>query len=94
MKQNDDQFVNEEKEKAAIAWENKMLAIFMPAVGAVALLFGLLGAILVIGSNLGIGIFLIILAVLGAGGLAYGVWAFIKRRSSKFKKEEKEPDEF
>lgn len=86
-------YYDEEKEKAKIAWENKALAIMMPAVGLVALVVGLVGFILVINDNIGIAIFAIILAVLGLGGIAYGVVAFLKKRRAKFHKEPKEPDQ-
>ena len=83
--------VDEEKEKKAIEWENKVLAILMPSVGLIAFILGLVGFILVINKNVGVAIFLIILAVLGLGGIAYGVIDFIKRRKQKrAKKEEKE----
>ena len=82
----------EEKEQKAIAWENKILSILLPSVGLVAFLFGFIGFILVIPSNVGIAIFLLILALLGAGGVAYGVFVFLKMRKNRQKKE-KEPEE-
>ena len=85
--------IDEEKEKAKIEWENKVLAVLMPAVGLVALIIGLVGFILAVGQNIGIAIFLIILAVLGMGGIAYGVIAFIKKRQKKLHKEVREPDQ-
>ena len=85
--------IDEEKEKAKIEWENKVLAILMPAVGIVAFVVGLLGFILVLNQNIGVAIFLIILAVLGLGGIAYGVIAFIKKKQKKLHKEVKEPDQ-
>lgn len=85
--------IDEEKEKAKIEWENKVLAILMPAVGIVAFVVGLLGFILVVNQNIGVAVFLIILAVLGLGGMAYGAIAFIKRRKKKLHKEVKEPDQ-
>lgn len=85
--------IDEEKEKAKIEWENKVLAILMPAVGIVAFIVGLLGFILVVNQNIGVAVFLIILAVLGLGGMAYGAIAFIKRRKKKLHKEVKEPDQ-
>ena len=85
--------IDEEKEKAKIEWENKVLAILMPAVGIVAFVVGLLGFILVINQNIGVAIFLIILAVLGLGGIAYGAIAFIKKKQKKLHKEVKEPDQ-
>ena len=85
--------IDEEKEKAKIEWENKVLAILMPAVGIVAFVVGLLGFILVLNQNIGVAIFLIVLAVLGLGGIAYGVIAFIKKKQKKLHKEVKEPDQ-
>ena len=84
--------IDEEKEKAAIEWENNVLAYLMPSVGLAAFIIGLLGFILLISINIGIAIFLLILALLGAGGIAYGVVAFLKKYRSRFKKEETEPD--
>ena len=84
--------IDEEKERAAIEWENNVLSYLMPAVGLTALIIGLLGFILLININIGLAIFLLIIALLGAGGIAYGVLAFIKKRRSKFKKEEVEPE--
>ena len=75
--------VDEEKEKKAIEWENKVLSILMPSVGLIAFILGLVGFILVINKNVGVAVFLIILAVLGLGGIAYGVIDFIKRRKQK-----------
>ena len=86
--------VDEEKEKAKIEWENNVLFILMPSVGLIAFLFGLIGVILVAGSDSpnkgGISAFLIILLILGGGGIAYGVIQFIKRRNAKLKKPAKE----
>lgn len=85
--------IDEEKEKAKIEWENKVLSILMPAVGLVAFIVGLVGFILVVGQNVGVAVFLMILAVLGLGGIAYGVLAFLKKRQNKLRKEVKEPDQ-
>ena len=81
----------EEKEKAAIELENKILAFLLPIVGLIAFIIGLVGAILIISTNVGGGVFLIILALLGAGGIAYGVYIFLKKRFFKFHKKEHEP---
>ena len=86
-------YYDEEKEKGRIEWENKVLAILMPAVGLVAFVVGLVGFILTVNQNIGIAIFLIILAVLGLGCIAYGVLAFLKKRQNKYRKEIKEPDQ-
>ncbi len=85
--------IDEEKEKAKIEWENKVLSILMPSVGLVAFIVGLVGFILVVGQNVGVAVFLMILAVLGLGGIAYGVLAFLKKRLNKLRKEVKEPDQ-
>lgn len=86
--------VDEEKEKGRIEWENNVLFILMPSVGLLAFIFGLLGFILALGSDksykVPVAVFLIILAVLGAGGIAYGVVVFLKRRKAKGKKPAKE----
>ena len=85
--------IDEEKEKAKIEWENKVLSYLMPIVGLVAFVVGLVGFILVVGQNVGVAVFLMILAVLGLGGIAYGVLAFLKKRQNKLRKEVKEPDQ-
>ena len=81
----------EEKEQAEIDFENKVLSILLPSVGLIAFLIGLIGAILVFPTNVGIGVFLLILAILGAGGIAYGVKVILKRRYDKLHKKEHEP---
>ena len=95
MARRDGPLYDEEKEKAAIEWENKVLQYLMPSVGLVAFIIGLVGFILTISNPdaIGAAIFLLILAILGAGGIAYGVVAFLKKRASKRKVERKEPDE-
>ena len=85
--------IDEEKEKARIEWENKVLYYLMPIVGCIALIVGLLGFILVVNQNIGVAVFLMILAVLGLGGIAYWVVAFLKKRQKKLRKEVKEPDQ-
>lgn len=92
MKTNEET-IKEEKEKAKIAWENKMLAIFMPLVGLFALVIGLVGFLLVVEHSVIIAVFLMILAALGLGGIAYGVVAFIQKRHNKNKKEENLPED-
>ena len=82
---------DEQKEKKQIEFENKMIEILLPSVGLIAFLFGLIGFILTIAHNVGTGIFLLILALLGAGGIAYGVLRYLKWRKAKYFKEEKEP---
>ena len=84
---------DEEKERASIEWENKVLAYLMPIVGIIAFIVGLVGFILIINDNIGVAIFSIVLAVLGLGGIAYGVVVFLKKRYKKFHKEPREPDQ-
>ena len=95
MARRDGPLYDEEKEKAAIEWENKVLFYLMPSVGLVAFIIGLVGFILAIQSPNAVGaaVFLIILAVLGLGGIAYGVVMFLKKQKDKRKVERKEPDE-
>ena len=63
--------------------------------GLTALIIGLLGFISAIPDPEGIGaaIFLLILAILGAGGIAYGVFVFLKTRRNKYRKEEVVPSD-
>ena len=82
---------NEQKEKKQIEFENKLIDILLPTVGLVAFILGLIGFILTIGNNVGVGIFLLFLCLLGAGGIAYGVIKFLKWRKNKFMKPEQEP---
>ena len=82
---------SEQKEKKQIAFENKLIDILLPSVGLVAFIIGLVGFILTIGSNVGVGIFLLFLCLLGAGGIAYGVLRFLKWRRNKYLKPEQEP---
>ena len=85
--------IDEEKEKARIEWENKILYYLMPIVGAVALVVGIVGFILVVNYNTGIAVFLILLAALGVGGIIYGVIGFIKKLQKKRIKEPNEPNQ-
>jgi hypothetical protein len=90
--ENNRPMVDEEKEKKAIAWENKVLSVLMPSVGLIAFILGLVGFILVIQKNTGVAVFLILLAALGLGGVTYGVVDFIKRRNQKRAKKEEQVD--
>ena len=85
--------IDEEKEQKAIAWENKVLLILMPLVGLFAFIFGLIGFILVIKDNVPVAVFLICLAALGLGGIAYGVILFIKGRKKRTKAEQPKEEE-
>ena len=85
--------IDEEKEKARIEWENKVLYYLMPIVGAIAFVVGVVGFVLVVNYNIGIAVFLILLATLGLGGIAYGVIGLIKKLQGKRQKEQKEPDQ-
>lgn len=83
----------EQQEKLEIEKENKILAVLMPAVGGAAFILGLVGFILTITVNVAIAIFLLIVAILGAGGIAYGVYHLILKKRKKFHKEEVVPSE-
>ena len=84
---------DEQKEKKEIEFENKMIDILLPSVGLVAFVIGLIGFILTIAKNVGTGIFLLLLALLGAGGIAYGVLKYLKWKKMKYFKEEQEPSQ-
>ena len=85
--------IDEQKEKEAIAWENKMLSILLPSVGGVAFIIGLVGFILAVNDNLGGAVFLLILALLGLGGIGYGVYELIRFQRNKYRKKESEPSQ-
>ena len=89
------QLTPEQKEKKDIEFENKILSIVLPSAGIAAFVIGLLGFIAAIGTAEGVGpaIFLLILALLGAGGIAYGVLVFLKLRRKKYFKEESVPSD-
>ena len=83
----------EQQEKKEIELENKILAVLLPSVGGVALVIGAIGFILTISENVGVAIFLLILAILGLGGIAYGVVQLIKKQHKKLHKEEVVPSD-
>jgi hypothetical protein len=83
----------EQQEKLEIEKENKILKVLMPAVGGAAFILGLVGFILTITVNVAIAIFLLIVAILGAGGIAYGVYHLILKQRKKLHKEEVVPSE-
>ena len=83
----------EQKEKQEIEMENKILKILLPSVGATALIIGVVGFILTISSNVGLAIFLLIVAILGLGGIAYGVFHLIMKKRKRLHKEEFVPSE-
>ena len=83
--------MTEEQEQQMIAFENKLINYVLPAVGLAAFIIGLVGFILTIAHDVGVGIFLLVLALLGAGAVAYGVIQYLKARKQKLFKEEKEP---
>ena len=86
--------IDEEKEKAKIAWENKVLSYLMPIVGVIAMIVGIVGFILTINHNTGIAIFLVLLAALGLGGIILGLLTFFKeRKNKKSRKDKKEPEQ-
>ena len=81
----------EQKEKEAIALENKMLSILLPSVGATAFIIGLVGFILTVNEKVGAAVFLLIIAILGLGGIGYGVFLIIKAQRNKYRKQVSEP---
>ena len=83
----------EQQEKLAIEWENKVLRILLPSVGGCAFIIGLLGFILAIQKDVPIAVFLLILAIFGLGGIAYGVYHLIFKKWRKLHKEEVVPSE-
>ena len=83
----------EQQEKLEIEKENKILKVLMPAVGGAAFILGLVGFILTVTVNVAIAIFLLIVAILGAGGIAYGVYHLILKQRKKLHKEEVVPSE-
>ena len=83
---------DEQKEKKQIEFENKMIDILLPSVGLVAFILGLVGFILTIGHNVGVGIFLLFLCLLGGGGIDYGVLKYLKWKKAKYFKPEQEPN--
>lgn len=83
----------EQQEKLEIEKENKILKVLMPAVGGAAFILGLVGFILTITVNVAIAIFLLIVAILGAGGIAYGVYHLILKQRKKLHKEESVPSD-
>ena len=83
----------EQKEKKEIEMENKLIDIILPSTGLAAFIVGLVGFILAISKNAGAAIFLLILALLGAGGIVYGVFAFLRWRKQRYFKEEEVPSD-
>lgn len=83
----------EQKEKKEIEMENKLIDIILPSTSLAAFIVGLIGFILAVSVNVGAAIFLLILALLGGGGIAYGVLLFLKWRKAKYFKEEEVPSD-
>lgn len=95
MENKDSNLTPEQKEQKEIELENKILSILLPSVGLVAFIIGFVGFILTVSAPNAIGtaIFLLLLALLGAGGIAYGILAFLKYRRNKYRKKESVPSE-
>ena len=83
----------EQQEKKEIETENKILKVLMPVVGGAAFVLGLVGFILTISVNVAVAVFLMVVAVLGLGGIAYGVYHLILKQRKKLRKEEVVPSE-
>ena len=88
-----DNLTPEQKEKKEIELENKILSILLPSFGGVSFILGLTGFILAITENVGVAIFLLIIALIGAGCIAYGVLLLLKKFRNRFRKEEVVPSE-
>ena len=83
----------EQQEKKEIEMENKILKVLMQVVGGAAFILGLVGFILTISVNVPIAVFLLIIAILGLGGIAYGVYHLILKKKKKLHKEEVVPSD-
>lgn len=82
----------EEEEKKAIEWEHNVLKYALPITGAAGFIIGLLGFILTVATNAPIAIFFMIITLLSAGGVAYGILLLVKKITGKYRKEIKQPD--
>ena len=83
----------EQEEKKEIEIENNILKYLLPSVGLTAVIIGTVGFILTLSVNIGVAIFLLIIAILGLGGIAYGVYHLFLRKWRKIHKEEVVPSE-
>lgn len=83
----------EEKEKLDIEFENKILRILLPSFGGVSFILGLTGFILTIASEVGIAIFFLLIALIGALCIALGVLSLLKKFKNRYRKEEVVPSE-
>ena len=83
----------EEQEQKAIEWENKVLGVLLPVVGSIGFIVGLVGFILTISTNPGVGVFLLIIAILGVMGIAYGVYHLVTKKKKKYHKKESIPSD-
>ena len=83
--------ISELEEQEIIQKENRILTFLLPIVGLLLFIFGLLGFILAISQNVTVGIILLFFALIGGGGIAYGIVKFVLYRKNRFKKEESEP---
>lgn len=81
-----------EEERKAIEWENNVLKYLLPATGLAGFIVGLFGFIATISTDVPVGIFFLIIIILSLGGIAYGVYHFIKKIKNKLHKEIKQPD--
>ena len=83
----------EQQEKRELEIENNLLKYLLPSVGITAVIIGTVGFILTLSVNVGVAIFLLIIAIFGLGGIAYGVYHLFLRRWKKIHKEEVVPSE-
>ena len=83
----------EQQEKKEIELENNILKYLLPSVGLTAVIIGTVGFIVTVTANVGVAIFLLVIAILGLGGVAYGVYHLFLRKWRKIHKEEVVPSE-
>ena len=71
---------SEQQEKKEIEIENNILKYLLPSVGLTAVIIGTVGFLRPVSVNIGVAIFLLVIAILGLGGIAYGVYHLFFRR--------------
>ena len=84
----------EEKERLAIARENRLLNFVLPITGVIAFILGVVGFILTLNSGqTSVMVFYIVLLALGLLGCLYGVVLLIRKKKPNFLKREKKEAE-
>lgn len=88
-----DNLTPEEKEQRDIELENKILSLLLPIFGGISFILGTTGFILTIASEVGIAIFFLLIALIGAGCAVIGILMLLKRFANRFRKKETVPSE-